>query len=54
MGLSGPCSKLIFFDDMVYEGWMGYQLTFVHKSVLVITQGCTKIGECYVWTGLID
>ena len=24
MGLNGPHSELIFLDDTIYEGWMGY------------------------------
>ena len=54
MGLSGPHSELIFFDDTVYEGWMSFQFTFVHKGVLVITQCYTRISEWYVWIELID
>ena len=54
MGLNGPCFELIFLDDTVYEGWMGFQFTFVHKGVLVITQDCTKISEWYLQIGLID
>ena len=42
MGLSGPHSKLIFLDDMVYEGWMGF--SSLHKGVLVIMQGCIRIS----------
>ena len=37
MGPNGPRSKLIFLDDMIYKGWMGFQFTFVHMGVLVIT-----------------
>ena len=37
MGPNGPHSELIFLDGMVYEGWMGFQFTFVHKDVLIIT-----------------
>ena len=37
MDLSSPQSELIFLDGMVYEGWMGFQFTFVHMGVLVIT-----------------
>ena len=24
IGPSGPCSELIFLDDIVYESWMGF------------------------------
>ena len=48
MGPNGPRSKLIFFDDMIYEGWMGFQFTFMYKGVLVIMQGCTRISEWYL------
>ena len=27
--------ELMFLDDMVYKGWMGFQFTYVHKSVFV-------------------
>ena len=37
MGLNGPHSELIFLDDTIYEGWMGYQFTFIYKDVLIIT-----------------
>ena len=45
MGLNGSHFKLIFIDDIVYEGWMGFQFTFMHKGILVIMQGCTGISE---------
>ena len=48
MGVSGPRSELVFLYDKVYEGWMGFQFTFVHKGVLVIAHGCTKICEWYL------
>ena len=54
MGLNDPCFELIFLDGTVYEGWMGFQFTFVHKGVLVITQGCTTDSEQVLWTRLID
>ena len=54
MGPNGSHFKLIFLDDIVYEGWMGFLFTFVHKGVLVIMQGCTGISEWYLWTRLID
>ena len=36
-GSNGPCFELIFLDDTVYESWMSFQFTFMHKVVLVIT-----------------
>ena len=33
---NGPCFELIFLVNMAYEGWMGFQFTFVHKGFLVI------------------
>ena len=48
MGPSGLHSELIFFDDMIYKGWMGFQFAFMHKGVLVIMQGCTRISEQYL------
>ena len=45
---------LIFLDNTVCEGWMSFVFTCVHKGILVITQGCTKVSELYLWTGLID
>ena len=52
MGPSDPCSKLIFLGGTVYKGWMGFQFTFMHKGILVITQGCIRISEWYLWTKL--
>ena len=45
MGPNGSRSELIFPVDMAYDGWMGFQSTFVHEGVLVITQGCIGISE---------
>ena len=36
MGLSGPRSKLIYPDDMVYEGWIDFMFILVHKGILLI------------------
>ena len=41
MGPNDSRSELIFLDDTVYEGYISFQLTFMFKGVLVITQGCT-------------
>ena len=45
MGPSGPHSKLIYLVGIDYEGWIVFRFTFVHKGVLVITQGCTRVSE---------
>ena len=54
MGSSSPQSKLLFLDGTVYEGWMGFQFTFVHKGILVIMLGCIGISEWHIWIELID
>ena len=54
MGSSSPQSKLLFLDGTVYEGWMGFQFTFVHKDILVIMLGCTGISEWHIQIELID
>ena len=45
MGPSGPYSKLIYHDSMVYKGWIGSKFNLVHKDILVIMQSCTRDGE---------
>ena len=45
MGPNGPCSKLIYYDDIVYEGYITSRFTFVYKGVLIITQGCIGNNE---------
>ena len=45
MGPNGPLSELIYIVTMGYEGRIGSKFTFVHKSILVITQGCTKVSK---------
>ena len=54
MGPSGPHSKLIYLVGMNYEGWIGSRFNFVHKGILVTTQGCTRISEQGLWIWLID
>ena len=54
MNPSGPRSKLIYHDDVIYELWISFLFIFVHKGVLVITQGCTRDSEQVLWIGLID
>ena len=54
MGPNGPWSKLIFLVGTTYQGWMGFQFTFVQNGVLVTTQDCTMLSEWYLQTELID
>ena len=51
---NGPCSKLIYFVSMGYRSRIGSTLTFVHKGILVIIQGCIGVSEQDLWIGLID
>ena len=37
--------ELIYYDDTIYEDWIGSWFTFVHKGVLVIIQGCIRDSE---------
>ena len=45
MGPSGPCFELTYLVGTDYEVWIGFRFTFVHKDILVIMQGCTKVSE---------
>ena len=54
MGLSGPCFKLIYLVGMGFEGRIDSTFTFVHKGILVITQGCIGVSEQGLLIGLID
>ena len=36
MGPNGPRFELIYYDDMVYEGWIDSKFILVHKGFLVI------------------
>ena len=45
MGPNGPHSELIYFVGIGYEGWIDSKFTFVHKGILVIMQGCTRVSE---------
>ena len=45
MGPNGLRFDLIYLVGMDYEGRIGFMFTFVHKGVLVITQGCTMVSE---------
>ena len=38
MGPNGPHSELIYCDDKVYKGWIGYRFILVHKRVLKISK----------------
>ena len=35
----------LYHDDMVYEGWIYSRFILMHKSILIITQGCTWDNE---------
>ena len=50
IGPNGPHSKLIYLVGMSYEGWIDSRFTFVHKGILVITQGGIGVSE----RGLLD
>ena len=54
MNPKGPRFDLIYFVSMGYEGWIDSRFTFTYKSVLVITQGCTKVSEQSLYFRLID
>ena len=54
IGPNGPYSELIYLVGMGYGGRIGSRFTFVHKVVLVITQGCIGVSEQGLWIGLID
>ena len=45
MGPSGHRSELIYLVGMDYKGQIGFRFTFVHKGVLVIMQGYTRVSE---------
>ena len=45
MGPDGPRFELKYLVGMDYEGQIGSRFTFVHKCILVITQGCTQLSE---------
>ena len=51
---NGPHSELVYLVGMGHEGWIDSMFTFVHKGVLVITQGCIGVSEQGLLTGLID
>ena len=55
MGPSGPRFELIYLIGMSYEGdQIDFRFTFLHKGLLVIMQGCTRVSEQGLWIGLID
>ena len=45
MGPNGPHFKFIYLVGIDYEGWSDSKFTFVHKGILVITQGCIGVSE---------
>ena len=54
MGSGGHHFELIYHDDTVYEGWIDFKFTLIHKDVLVITYGNTKDSKQDLQIGLID
>ena len=45
MGPNGPHFELISHDDMGFKNRINSRFTFVHKSILVITQDCIGVSE---------
>ena len=45
MGLNGPYTKLIYHDNTVFESWIDFRFTLMHKGVLVIIKGCIEDSE---------
>ena len=54
MGPNGPRFELIYLVGAYYEGKINSRFTFVHKGILVITQGCIGVSKQGLWIGLID
>ena len=54
MGPSGPRSKLIYHDDIVYESWIDFRFIPVHQGTLVITQDCIDDNKQCLYIVLID
>ena len=46
--------ELIYLDSTFCERWISSWFTYVHKGILVIIQGCTRINGQHLWTRLID
>ena len=53
MGPSDPRFELIYLIDIGYKGRIGSRFTFMHKDILIIMQGCTRVSEQSLWIGLI-
>ena len=47
-------SSSIYLDGTIYKDWINSKFTLVHKSILVITQSCTRNSEQGIWIRLID
>ena len=45
MSPNGPRSEFIYLVGTSYEGRIDSTFTFVHKGVLIIMQGCTRLSE---------
>ena len=54
MGPSSPYFKLIYLVGMNYEVWIDSKFTFVHKGILLIMQGCSRVSEQSLWIRLND
>ena len=54
MGPNGRLFKPIYHDNIVYNGWIGFRFTLVHKDIMIIMQGCIGDSEQGLWIGLID
>ena len=54
MDPNGPYSELIYLINMDQESWIDSKFTFMHKGVLVITQGCIWVSEQSLQIKLID
>ena len=54
MNPNGHRFKLIYYDDMVYKGWIGSRFILVHKGILLIAQGCIGNNEQGLYIRLND
>ena len=54
MGPRSLCSELIYLINISYEGRIDFKFTFVHKGILIITQGCIRVSEQDLWIKLIN
>ena len=54
MGPNGTRFELICLVGMDYEAQIDSRFIFMHKGILVITQGCIGVSEQGIWIGVID